>query len=169
MATSETGGAVASPAPPRSCTLLQVYLRDVSFEAPGVPGVLFGHDRPDLEFAVVNDYSLSAEASTKLGDVYAVNVRITVRARNGDKALFLIEVEQGGLFEVKGYERDELDSVLRITAPEAIYPYARELVSSLVSRAGFPRLQLRPFEFDGGLARALQEERDVMQAGAGSA
>ena len=84
-----------------------------------------------------------------------------MEALAGDQTLFLIEVEQGGLFELVGYAADDKDAILRTKAPEMLYPYARELLSSLVSRAGFPRLQLKPFDFEKGYLRAMQEYRDA--------
>lgn len=157
MATNESGGAGDDQATSRQCKLLTLYIKDVSFEAPAVPGILFGHEQPVLQFDVANSYTLSLEASQKLGEVYAVLVRVTVQARAGDKTLFLIEVEQGGLFELQGYSEEEHDFVLRTKAPETLYPFARELVSSLVSRAGFPRLQLRAFNFESRYSQAMQE------------
>ncbi|MBL8200620.1 MAG: protein-export chaperone SecB [Chromatiales bacterium] len=160
MATNESGGAGQSAR--RECNLLQLYVKGVSFEAPGVPGILFGHDQPILKFDVSSTYELSAEASAKLAEVFGVTVRVTVQALAGEKTLFLIEVEQGGLFEVVGYGGDEQAYILQTKAPETLYPYARELVSSLVSRAGFPRLQLKPFDFEKGYARAIQEYREAI-------
>lgn len=145
----------------RKCNFLQLYVKGVSFEAPGVPGILFGHEQPVLRFDVSTNYKLSAEASVKLGEVYGVEVRVTVECLAGDKTLFLIEIEQGGLFELIGYADDEKDAALRTTAPEMLFPYARELVGSLVSRAGFPRLQLKPFDFEKGYVRAMQEYREA--------
>lgn len=145
----------------RECNLLKLYVKGVSFEAPAVPGILFGHEQPVLRFDVSSTYKLSAEASAKLGEVFGVVVRVTVEALAGDQTLFLIEVEQGGLFELLGYAADEKDEILRTKAPEMLYPYARELLSSLVSRAGFPRLQLKPFDFEKGYLRAMQEYRDA--------
>lgn len=162
MATNKDSGAGKGDG--RQCNLLQLYVKGVSFEAPGVPGILFGHEQPALQFDVSSTYDLSAEASAKVGEVFGVVVRVTVQAVAGEKTLFLIEVEQGGLFELVGYGPDEQDEVLRTRAPEALYPYARELVSSLVSRAGFPRLQLKPFDFEKGYLRALQEYRDATAA-----
>ena len=78
-------------------------------------------------------------------------------------------VEQGGLFELVGYTADDKDAILRTKAPEMLYPYARELVGSLVSRAGFPRLQLRHFDFEKGYLRAMQEYRDATAGSAGKA
>ena len=153
----------------RECNFLKLYVKGVSFEAPAVPGILFGHDQPVLQFDVSSTYKLSAEASAKLDEVYAVDVRVTVQALAGDRTLFLIEVEQGGLFELVGYAADDKDAILRTKAPEMLYPYARELVSSLVSRAGFPRLQLKPFDFEKGYVRAMQEYRDAMAESASKA
>jgi len=158
--TSKASGGAASG---KECNLLQLFVKDASFEAPGVPGILFGHDQPSLEFDVANTYNLCAEAGTKLGEVYTVLVRVTVHARAQTQTLFLIEVQQGGLFEVVGYGADELDFVLRTRAAETLYPYARELVSSLVSRAGFPRLQLKAINFESRYSKAMQEYYDAVQ------
>ena len=171
MATNESSGAGQGHGqdPARQCHLLQLYVKGVSFEAPGVPGILFGHEQPALQFDVSSTYSLSAEASAKVGEVFGVVVRVTLQATAGDKTLFLIEVEQGGLFELVGYGADEQHVVLQTKAPEMLYPYARELVSSLVSRAGFPRLQLKPFDFEKGYARAIEEYRGAMAQAASQA
>jgi preprotein translocase subunit SecB len=158
MTTNEPAGPTRD-----QCNLLQLFVKGVSFEAPSVPGILFGHQQPELFFDVTNSYEFSAEASAKLGDVYSVVVRVTVSAKAGDKTLFLIEAEQGGLFEVTGYEdQDARDKVLRVKGAEALYPYARELVGSLVSRAGFPRLQLRPVNFESLYSKAMQEYQDSL-------
>ncbi len=151
------GGTGESQVAGKQCNLLQLYVKDASFEAPGVPGILFGHEQPAMEFDIASTYKLSVEGSAKLGEVYAVLVRVTVQARAGDKTLFLIEVQQGGLFELLGYEEDEKDKVLRTRAPEALYPYARELIGSLVSRAGFPRLQLKPINFESRYSQAMKD------------
>lgn len=161
MVKNKASGADKAGGEAKRCHFMQIYVKGVSFEAPGVPGVLFGHEQPVLRFDVSSSYKLSAEASRKLGEVFGVEVRVTVECLAGDKTLFLIEIEQGGLFELVGYGDDEKDRILRTTAPEMLFPYARELVGSLVSRAGFPRLQLKPFDFEKGYVRAMQEYREA--------
>jgi preprotein translocase subunit SecB len=161
MVTDKESNAGKDEGAARQCNFLQLYVKGASFEAPGVPGILFGHEQPVLKFDVSSTYKLNAEASAKLGEVYGVEVRVTVECVAGDKTLFLIEIEQGGLFELVGYAADEKDAILRTRAPETLYPYARELVASLVSRAGFPRLQLRHFDFEKGYLRAMQEYREA--------
>lgn len=129
----------------KECILRRVWLKDVSFESPHVPRILAGHEQPQLEFSAASSYSLSPEQES----VFEVLLTVTVTARGGDTTLFLVEVLQGGTFELRGYTSPaEIKQVLRTRGPEALFPYVRELVASLVQRCGFPRLQLRPINFE---------------------
>ena len=134
--------------PKKRCDVRMIYLKDVSFEAPHVPGILFGHEQPELQFSIESTYKLSVANHEGLGNVYDVLVTVNVEATAGGRSLFLIEVHQGGLFEVSGYSSEDTDVVLRTKAPETLYPYARELVTSLISRGGFPSVRLRPLNFE---------------------
>ena len=44
-----------------------------------------------------------------------------------------------------------------LTAPTSLFPYAREVVSDLVSKGGFPQLLLTPVNFDGLYAQQMAE------------
>jgi len=133
--------------PKKHFELRMVYLKDVSFEAPHVPGILFGHEQPELQFNIEANYALSIPNNETMGDVYDVLVTVNVEAKAADRTLFLIEVHHGGLFEVSGYSEEETDVVLRTRAAEWVYPYARELITSLIARGGFPNVRLRPLNF----------------------
>lgn len=138
------------PAQSPQCNLRLLYLRDLSFESPHVPEILFGHEQPELKLSIESSHKIREK------DVFDVLLELTVHAMAGEKSLFLIEVKQGGIFEISGYSTDETLALLKTKALEALYPYARELVSSLVSRGGFPRLQLRPLNFYALYAEARQ-------------
>jgi preprotein translocase subunit SecB len=160
MATESPAGAGGQPGAAgesgsKQCELRQLYLKDLSFESPHVPGILFGHDKPETSVSVSTSYKLSVERTGSLGDVYEVMLHITVGATSGDRTLFLVELHQGGMFEVTGYAPEDLDRLLRIRAPEMLYPYARELVASLVGRGGFPRMTMRAFNFEKLYAEAV--------------
>lgn len=131
--------------------LRQIYLKDLSYEAPNLPDVLFGHDQPQLKFYVESSHKL------READIFDVVLELNVHAMAGDKSLFLIEIKQGGLFEITGYSTQDTIRLLKTKAAEALYPYARELVSSLVGRGGFPRLNLRPLNFEQLYAEAQQQ------------
>ncbi len=147
-ATPPGNGADNSHSPGPAFELRLVFVKDVSFESPHVPGVLFGHEQPELAFTLESSHRLREK------DVFEVSLDVTVHAKAAGKSLFIIEIKQGGLFEVRGYPTEETVKLLRTRAPEALYPYARELVASLVSRGGFPRLQLRPINFEAQYAEA---------------
>jgi preprotein translocase subunit SecB len=147
MVTDSPTGMVGSEPLKKRCDIRLIYLKDVSFEAPHVPSILFGHEQPELQFSIETNYKLSVEKHESLGDVFDVLVTVRVEAKAAGRALFLIEVHQGGLFEVSGYSPEETDVVLRTTAPESVYPYARELITSLIARGGFPNVRLRPLNF----------------------
>lgn len=147
------GNGNGSAAPPaRVFNLRVVYIQDVSFESPNAPAILFGHDQPDVKFQM--------ESSHRPRDknLFEVVLTASVHATAGDKSLFLVEVKQGGLFEISGFSTEDTAQLLKTRAPEALYPYASELISSLVSRGGFPRLQLQPLNFEALYAQARQAQ-----------
>jgi preprotein translocase subunit SecB len=82
------------------------------------------------------------------GDSWEVTLQLTIQARKESKAVFLIEVEQAGIFTVKGVEGDELGRILGTYCPNILYPYAREVVDTLAVRGSFPALMLQPINFD---------------------
>jgi preprotein translocase subunit SecB len=158
MASDIPGNIDDNPVPEKRCILRQLFLKDLSFESPHVPSILFGHEQPELKFHVETTHRLRER------DVYEVVLNVHAHAVAGDKTMFLIELKQGGLFEVPGCSTDEIMSVLKTKAPEALYPFARELISSLINRGGFPRAQLRPINFEAIYAEILRERRAAASA-----
>ena len=95
-------------------------------------------------------------------NLYEVVVSITVTARTGDRTLFLAEVAQAGIFSVRGVPAQDLEPLLGIGCPTILYPYAREAISDLVTRSGFPAVVLAPVSFE-----QIYMERMKQQAEAG--
>ena len=93
-------------------------------------------------------------------DNHEVVLQITVTAKSKDKTLFLVEVKQAGLFTLKGFTEEQNHQVMSITCPTILFPYAREAVSDLVGRAGFPPLYLAPVNFEALYAQQMQEQDD---------
>ena len=82
---------------------------------------------------------------------------LTVEARNEDKTLFLVELEQAGVFRIQGYTEEERQMLVGSYCPGTLYPFAREAISDMVTRGGFPQLLLQPINFDALYAQAVQE------------
>jgi preprotein translocase subunit SecB len=134
----------------------KIYVKDVSLEIPGAPQVFLEAQGPQLEIQVRNE-------STQFADgLYEVAVTVTVTAKAGDKTLFLAEASQAGIFSVRGVPQADLEPLLAVACPTILYPYARETISDLVTRGGFPPVLLAPVSFE-----ALYAQRKQQQAAAG--
>lgn len=142
MSSETPSGDGAATVTEKRCDLRLVYVKDVSFESPNAPTILFGHEQPELVFSIESGHQFLEN------DLFDVVLGISVHATSGDKSLFLIELKQGGLFEISGYSDQEIISVIKTKALEALYPYAREMASSLAGHGGFPRLKLGPVNFE---------------------
>ena len=136
---------MSEPAQPQQQPQFQIeklYVKDLSLEVPHAPEVFLKIDNPDLEIEVTS-------AQKPFGDgLFEVVVTVTVTARTGDKTLFLATVAQSGIFAVRGVPAEDLDPLLGIGCPTILYPYAREAISDLVIRAGFPPVVLAPMSFE---------------------
>lgn len=144
------GNGGGAPGVQRQFALRQLYVKDISFESPNAPGVFSGQIEPDVKLNLHSAHKPMGE------DVYEVVLNLNVHATAKDKSLFLVEVEQAGLFQVSGYTMDEVKIILGTHCPATLFPYAREVISSLVGRGGFPTLLLQPINFEALYAQSLQ-------------
>jgi len=133
----------------------KVYTRNVSFEAPNSPEVFTQDFQPQL------DVDLNVESRSLEDGVFHVLVRVTATTKMDDKTAFLCEVEQAGIFTLTGFDEGETNYLLGVQCPNTLFPYAREAVSDLVTRGGFPQLLLEPVNFEGIYADHLQKQAEA--------
>jgi preprotein translocase subunit SecB len=136
----------------REFAIHKIYVKDVSLETPRSPAVFTEEWRPDVNL------NLSSAAQPLGGNAYEVVLVATVDVKLGEKTAFLVEVHQGGVFHIRGFKEAELGHMLGSYCPNILFPYAREAVSDLVVRGGFPQLILAPVNFDALYAQHLQQE-----------
>ena len=86
-------------------------------------------------------------------------MKVTVTVKNGDKTAFVAEVEQAGLFLVQGFEGVHLEHLLKGVAPNILFPYAREVISDLVTRGTFPQFLLQPVNFEAAFIENLRRQQ----------
>lgn len=132
----------------------KIYVKDLSLELPNAPQAFMQPEQPQLEVQIANE-------ATKVADgVFEVTVGVTVTARVGERTLFLVEAVQAGLFQIANVPEAEMGPLLGIGCPTIIYPYARETVSDMVTRAGFPPVLLAPVSFEAIYAQRMQQSGD---------
>jgi preprotein translocase subunit SecB len=131
----------------------RVYTKDVSFEAPNAPKVFQQEWQPEIKLDLDT-------ASTQLTEgVYEVVLRVTVTASLGEETAFLCEVQQAGIFTISGIDGTQMAHCLGAYCPNILFPYARECITSQVSRGTFPQLNLAPVTFDALFMNYLQQQQ----------
>jgi len=132
-------------------SLQKIYLKDISFETPASPEIFTEEWKPDV------NVELQTAGKPLTDDVMEVVLTVTVTAKLGDKTAYLAEVHQAGVFTMSGFNDDERIHMQGSYCPNILFPYAREAVSDLVSKGGFPQLLLAPVNFDALLAQHKQQ------------
>lgn len=158
-------GQTAGAARTGNLTIQKVYVKDLSFEAPNAPRVFMQQWKPAV------DIQMSNEATPVEGDLHEVVLTVTVTVRFEEQTVYLVEVQQAGLFNITGFPQEHLGPLFGAVCPNILFPFAREAVADVVNRGGFPQLLLAPVNFEHlyvqELRRRQQEQSEA--GGAGSA
>jgi preprotein translocase subunit SecB len=142
-----------------------VYLKDISFEAPYSPQVFNEAWKPKIDFDLKMGSQLLSEAESVYEVVLDVTVTVKLGENEAEKVAFLIEVQQAGAFTVRNLVDEALQQVLSTTCATVLFPYVRETVSSLAARGGFPHLVLPPINFEAMYAHhvATKDKEEVKE------
>lgn len=123
--------------------LQRIYVKDLSFESPKSPDGFRQQWKPQIGLELNSGHK-------DLGDDnHEVVLSLTVTARNQEEeTIYLAEVQQAGIFLIKGLPEDVMEQTLGAFCPNVLFPYAREALDSLVTRGSFPPVMLAPVNFD---------------------
>jgi len=138
----------------RQFAIQRIYTKDISFESPNAPQVFISEWEPKI------NVDLSSEIQALSKDTIQVVLTVNVVAKHEDKTAFLVEVQQAGIFLAKGFSEEELGPLMGIGAPNALYPYAREVVSDLITRGSFPQFTLQPVNFEQMYAQQMASKKE---------
>lgn len=136
----------------------RIYTKDVSFETPNSPDIFQIEWKPEVKLDIDSRTNKIAD------DLYEVVLALTVTATLEEKTAFLCEIQQAGIFHIGNMPEAQLAHTLGAFCPGQLFPYAREAVSSLVSRGTFPQLNLAPVNFDALFASYMQKRAAQEQA-----
>ena len=127
---------------PGSFSIQQIYTKDLSFESPNSPAIFHEERRPQVEM------QLDSKATKLEEGLYEIVLTVTVTAKVEDSTAFLIETQQAGVFLIGEFSEAERAWLLGSNCPGILYPYAREAISSMSIRGGFPPVFLAAVNFD---------------------
>jgi preprotein translocase subunit SecB len=136
----------------------RLYLKDLSFETPQGPAAFQKQWKPKV------NQDLSTKSAKIDENTYEVSLRITVTVKDEEETIYLIEVEQAGLFTIKGIEDQQLAQVLNVTCATMLLPYAREAIDSTLIKGSFPPLMIPPINFESLFTNALKQAADAKKS-----
>ena len=136
----------------------KLYVKDASIEVPNAPQIFTERTPPQVNVELGN-------AAQKLDEgIFEVAIKVTVTAKMGDKTAFLVEVTQAGIFAIRNVPDENLEPILAVTCPNILFPYAREAVSDMVTRAGFAPVLLNPINFEALYVQQKEQAQQKQQA-----
>ena len=141
-------------APKKQFSIQKLYVKDVSFESPGTP-----HSFSYKQWNPKVDLNLTNSHTQVEGDIYEAVLSITVTVSHEDKTAFLVEIQQAGLFAISGFQDEEKNYLIGSQCMNILFPYAREVISTLSAGGGFPPLILAPVNFDALYQQHLQKNQ----------
>jgi len=123
----------------------KIYVKDVSFEAPNAPQIfqeIGENEQPQVQL------NLGQKAADLGNGMFEVVLSLTLTCTLGERTAYLAEVEQAGVFGIAGFSEADQAGILGSYCPNLLFPYARQVISSLVLEGGFPPFLLQPINFD---------------------
>jgi preprotein translocase subunit SecB len=130
----------------------KVYVKDASLEIPNAPAIFTERAQPQISVELSNTGQLVEDG------IFEVALKVTVTSKIEDKTAFLVEVTQAGIFSIRNVPEENMEMIIGITCPNILFPYAREAVSDLVVRAGFPSVLLNPVNFEALFAQQKEQQ-----------
>lgn len=129
----------------------KIYTKDISFETPNSPKVFIEKWEPSVEFNLATQVQQLDEALMEAA------IKLTITVKSGELVAYLVEVSQAGIFVLSGFNDEEMSGMVGSFCPNILFPYAREVVSDLVAKGGFPQFILAPVNFDALFAQQVQQ------------
>jgi preprotein translocase subunit SecB len=141
-----------------SFAIEKLYIKDASVEIPNAPQIFTERTQPQVNVELGN-------SATKLDDgIFEVTIKVTVTSKIAEKVAFLVEVTQAGIFAIRNVPEDNLEMIIGVTCPNILFPYVREAVSDLVTRAGFAPVLLNPINFEALFMQQKEQAANAAKA-----
>ncbi|NUF50563.1 protein-export chaperone SecB [Gilliamella sp. ESL0250] len=141
--------------PETQFAIQRIYTKDVSFETNNVPEIFTKQWQPELNLELNSSSQVLSE------NVYEVALRVTVTVKQQDEVAYICEVTQAGIFSLIGFDEGQIQHCVGAYCPNILFPYAREVISSLVNKGTFPQVNLEPVNFEALFINYLQQQQQA--------
>ncbi len=138
--------------PETQFAIQRIYTKDVSFETNNVPEIFTKQWQPEMNL------ELNSSSQALSDGVHEVSLRVTVTVKQQEEVVYICEVTQSGIFSLIGFDDAQIQHCVGAYCPNILFPYAREVISSLVNKGTFPQLNLEPVNFEALFISYLQQQ-----------
>ena len=143
MSESRSNGSQGPQAQPQpNLSVLAQYVKDLSFENPGAQQSLRGR-----QTAPTINISINVHGGQIANNEVEVELKLDVRAVDGETVLFAIDLVYAGLFRMTAIPQEQMQPVLMIECPRLLFPFARQIIADASRNGGFPPLMIDPVDF----------------------
>ncbi|OCG40289.1 protein-export chaperone SecB [Gilliamella sp. Bif1-4] len=139
--------------PETQFAIQRIYTKDVSFETNNVPEIFTKQWQPELNLELNSSSQVLSE------NVYEVALRVTVTVKQQNEVVYICEVTQAGIFSLVGFDEGQIQHCVGAYCPNILFPYAREVISSLVNKGTFPQVNLEPVNFEALFINYIQQQQ----------
>jgi len=145
--TNGPGGAAAGPAANQpqglmpQLSVLAQYIKDFSFENPNAPKSLAPGQSPTVNLQI------NVNANPLPNNEYEVELKLEGKAESAGLVMFSFDLSFAGMFRIQNVPQESLHPLVLIECPRLLFPFAREIVASVVRSGGFPQFLIEPIDF----------------------
>ena len=134
----------------------RIYLKDISFESPMAPEVF-----TNMSATPKVGFNFESNITNITEDIHELSLTFNVKAEVEEKTLYLVELKQCGVFTISSEDKDLKKRFLNVHCAEIVYPYARENISNIIQKGGFPPLFISPIDFHTIYQNELDKRKDT--------
>lgn len=147
MSYGSDGGSQTPTQPPAQGPLvpqlnvLAQYIKDFSFENPNAPRSLTPTQQPTVNLQI------NVSAKPMAPNEFEVELKLEGKTEAGGMLMFSFDLVFAGLFRILNVPQESLNPLIMIECPRLLFPFAREVIASVVRAGGFPQFLIEPIDF----------------------
>lgn len=125
--------------------VLAQYVKDLSFENPGLFAAQQGSGAPEIELGI----DVRVDPGPAAESIFAVELRLSAKAKRQETIVFIVELLYTGVFQLQETRREDIEPMLLIECPRLLFPFARRIIADITREGGHPPLMIDPIDFVG--------------------
>jgi preprotein translocase subunit SecB len=132
----------------QSFQILRFYTKEITCKVPHAPNFFISENFIKGDFQPIISLEMHVKHQALTNNQYEVVLQAQVSAKTKENTTaFTIDLQQAGIFEVKGLSNIQLEQLLKTYFSSLLYPYLCRTIWDTSIQAGFPPVLLPPASF----------------------